>query len=93
MERKSKKDSTEPVSLPTAEQQLFVGTLLSLTWQMLVVVVVPFVGGHYLDERYNSTPLWTLVGLAVALTMSGIITYRGYQTLTQVQRKRSNKHD
>lgn len=93
MERKSKKVSTDtdPVPLPTAEQQLFIGTLLSITWQLLIVVVLPFVGGHYLDERYDTTPLWTLVGLGLALAMAGIVTYRGYQTLAKAHRKSEHK--
>ena len=90
MERKPKQDPTDPVSLPTAEQQLFVGTLLSLTWQLLVVVVVPFVGGHFLDERYDTTPVWTLVGLVLALVMAGLVTYRGYQTLAKAHGKTKN---
>ncbi|CAN5124847.1 hypothetical protein BH09PAT3_BH09PAT3_6460 [soil metagenome] len=93
MEQKSKPDSPQPTQLPTAEQQLFIGTLLSLTWQLLIVVVVPFVGGHFLDERYDTAPLYTLIGLGLALALAALVTYRGYQTLTQAQSKSEKKHD
>lgn len=81
MEHKTPTKSDDSPTLPTAEQQLFVGTILSLTWQLLAVVVLPLAGGHFLDQRYDSTPLWTLVGLALALSLAVIATYRGYQTL------------
>jgi hypothetical protein len=93
MERKPTKEPTDPVPVPTAEQQLFIGTLLSLSWQLLIVVVIPFVGGHYLDERYNTTPLYTLLGLGLALALAAIITYRGYQTLARAHNKTENQHD
>jgi hypothetical protein len=40
MEKTTKSDSSKTTP-PTAEQQLFVGTVLSLSWQLLIVVVIP----------------------------------------------------
>lgn len=86
MEKTTKSDSSKTTP-PTAEQQLFVGTVLSLSWQLLIVVVVPFLGGHFLDERYDSSPWFTLAGLLLALTMAVLVTYRGYQTLEREHNK------
>jgi hypothetical protein len=85
MEHKTKPETPHPapVQIPTAEQQLFVGTLLTLSWQLLIVVVLPLVGGHFMDDRYNTTPLYTLLGLGLALSLAALVTYRGYQTLAR----------
>jgi F0F1-type ATP synthase assembly protein I len=89
MERSSITKPNKSPELPTAEQQLFMGTVVTLTWQLLIVVVVPFVGGHFLDEHLGTTPVWTLAGLGLALILAGLATYRGYQTLAQAKNKDS----
>ncbi len=38
-----------------------------MSWQLAVVVLVPIVGGYKLDLRFHSSPLWTLIGLALAM--------------------------
>lgn len=90
MEQPTKSDSPK-TQLPTAEQQLFVGTILSLSWQLLVVVVVPFLGGHYLDTRYHTEPWLTLAGLALALALAVLVTYRSYQTLLRAHKPTETK--
>lgn len=39
---------------------------LTMSWQLALVVLVPIIGGHMLDEHYGKDPLLTLFGLAVA---------------------------
>lgn len=48
------------------QRSLFFGMVLNMSWQLAVVVIVPIVGGHMLDEHYNSSPWLTVAGLAVA---------------------------
>lgn len=48
-------------------RNLFLVMVLNMTWQLAIVVVVPLVGGHWLDERYGTGPIWFLVGCGVAL--------------------------
>jgi len=81
--------SPDNPELPTKQQQLFIGTVATLTWQLLIVVVVPFVGGHFLDEHLGTTPLWTLLGLVLALLLAGLATYRGYQILDKARKEQS----
>ena len=96
MEHKTKPDlpdSASPVQLPTAEQQLFVGTLLTLSWQLLIVVVAPVVGGHFMDQHFKTDPLYTLIGFGLALSLAALVTYRGYQTLMNGQQAPTNSED
>ena len=45
---------------------LFVGTVLSMSWQLALAVIVPIVGGYTLDQHFASSPLLTLLGLVLA---------------------------
>src|SRR5690242_17976364 len=51
---------------PTPDQRVFVSMAVSMSWQLALVVLVPIIGGHVLDEHYHKMPLLTLCGLAVA---------------------------
>ncbi|HSX43225.1 MAG TPA: AtpZ/AtpI family protein [Candidatus Saccharimonadales bacterium] len=40
---------------------------LGMSWQLLVVIVLPIVGGHLLDTRYHTSPVWMVVGMVIGL--------------------------
>ncbi len=61
---------------PRAE---FLVAALNMTWQLAIVVLVPIVGGYKLDQRFNSTPLLTIVGLVVAMFGTAIVLWRQLQ--------------
>ena len=69
--------------LPTAEQQLFVGTFIALSWQLLVLVLVPAIGGHFLDQKTGKTPLFTILGFVLAIALAALTTYRAYRTVSE----------
>lgn len=48
------------------QRNLFFAMVLSMSWQLAIVVIVPIVGGYMLDEHYHSSPWLTVAGLAVA---------------------------
>lgn len=54
----------------------FIVLALNMTWQLLIVVLVPVIGGVKLDKTLDSGALWTLVGLAVALIASVLVIAR-----------------
>lgn len=80
---------------PTPQQQLFVATAITLTWQLFVVVLLPFLGGQWLDNKQDSAPLFTLIGLGIALALAALVTYRAYQVLNKDNKKplSGTKHD
>lgn len=49
------------------QRNLFVVMVANMTWQLAVVVIVPVVGGHYLDQIMKAEPVWTIVGAVIAL--------------------------
>ena len=53
-------------------KSVFLGAVLSMSWQLAVVVLLPIIGGYYVDQHFDSQPAWTIVGFVLAL--GGVIT-------------------
>lgn len=49
-----------------AQQSLFVVTLLNMTWQLAIAVLVPVIGGFYLDQYFSTEPWFLASGIALA---------------------------
>ena len=69
---------------------------IALVWDIILSVALPpvifaFIG-HELDQRFGTKRLYTLIGLALAFTVSSILVYRQAR---QMQRalKDSSSHD
>lgn len=50
---------------------LFITMGIQMSWQLAVVVIVPIVGGYFIDGSAHTTPWFTLTGLVLA--MAGVI--------------------
>jgi F0F1-type ATP synthase assembly protein I len=57
---------------------------LTMSWQLLVVIVLPIVGGHLLDDRYHKSPLWTIIGMVVGLAGTIIVVRQAMRQLTDI---------
>jgi hypothetical protein len=55
-----------------------------MSWQLLIVVVLPVLGGHWLDGHWHASPLWTVVGLAVSIVGMVVVVRRTMQDLNAV---------
>ncbi len=57
---------------------------LGMSWQLLVVIVLPLVGGHVLDGRTHMSPVWTVVGMVVSLVGTIVVVRQAMQQLNDV---------
>lgn len=64
-----------------------------MAWQLLVVLVVPLVGGHLLDVRYHSSPLWMVVGAVVALGGTIAVVLQTVRQLNAINGTPDDKED
>lgn len=55
----------------TEPQQFLVGSVVSMGWQLAIVVLLPLIGGNILDKQAGTLPWFTLLGLFIA--MAGMI--------------------
>ena len=76
--------SQQNVTNTTSQQNMFIAMTLGMSWQLALVVIVPIVGGHYLDDHYRMTPWLTLAGLVVAtIGVFGVMT----RTVSEANRR------
>jgi len=45
----------------------------TMTWQLALVVLIPLVAGAELDKKFKTSPVLTLVGLALALAGTALV--------------------
>ena len=57
------------------------GLALNMAWQLAIVVLVPIIGGHYIDNQRGNGSIGTIIGLAIA-SIGMIVVIR--QTLSQL---------
>ncbi len=48
------------------QQNLFYMTVLNMSWQLAIGVIVPIVGGYKLDEHFGTKPWLTVAGFVIA---------------------------
>lgn len=55
---------------------MFAGAVLDISWQMIIVVLVPVIGGFELDKRFHTTPALTIVGFVLAMLGTFVVLKR-----------------
>ena len=74
---------TQPANSADASQKIFMTTMLGMSWQMAIAVLVPTVGGYKLDAIYGTTPYLTIIGLLLALAGMVAIVVRAIKNLNK----------
>lgn len=49
------------------QRNLYMVMVLNMTWQLAAAVLIPVVGGHYLDQYFGTAPMLLIIGGVVAL--------------------------
>lgn len=49
---------------------------LDTSWRVAVPILVLSLGGHWLDGKQSTTPLFTLIGFFVSLVLATYLVYR-----------------
>lgn len=88
----SKADSATVVTeeLQTASRmldarQLFFSEVIGLSWRLAFTVLVPLIGGIQLDKRYDTEPLFTLLGLALAFVFGSAAVWITVKKVNKLQ--------
>jgi F0F1-type ATP synthase assembly protein I len=71
---------------PAKNSQISKMEALGFVWEVFASVAVPTTAlalfGRFLDKRWDLNPLFTIVGLALALAISGWLVYRKAQAFS-----------
>lgn len=85
-------DLDKPKKTSSREYQLFAFKMLGDFGASIAVPVVLFVlFGQYLDEKYDKSPLFTILGFVLAALLSAKIIYKKAKTYGQ-EYKRMNEN-
>ena len=67
------------------------GTMLNMSWQMAIVVLIPTVGGYKLDTHFRTSPYLTLTGLVLAMGGMVLIVRSALRELNKYMNQTSSK--
>lgn len=88
-QKKVKADKIYPESF--ASKQLFINSSISMSWQMAIAVLVPVVGGYYLDQHFK-LPSWFIFGwFIIAVTLVVLIVRRTIHQLPEFTKGKNSK--
>ena len=57
-----------------ATSQFWVSTF-GMGWRMAITVLIPLVGGVKIDERFNTSPSYTLAGFFIAVAGASVVVW------------------
>ncbi len=69
----------------------FIGATLNLSWRLALTVLIPVVGGIKLDERFATSPSFTLTGLMLASVGACVAIWSTVQEVNRLQADEAKK--
>lgn len=60
----------------------FVGTALSMSWQLAIVVLIPVIGGYKIDQHFKTLPTFTVAGLVLSMIGTIVIIKKALNQLS-----------
>lgn len=67
----------------------FMNAALNMGWQLAFTILVPVFIGAKLDERFHSSPSYTLAALFIAIGLAGAVVARTMKQITKEQAESS----
>lgn len=87
--KKAVPESTYPDSFET--KQLFISSAISMSWQMALAVLIPIVGGYYLDQHFKTSPWITLGGALLAIILVVLVIKRTLNELPDYTKQKGKR--
>lgn len=77
-------DIQQYVDVLEAKQQ-FISATLNLSWRLAVTVLVPVIGGIWLDKRFDTTPSYTITGFMLAVVFGCMAVWATVKEVNKLQ--------
>lgn len=68
----------------TARQQ-FIGATLNLSWRLALTVLIPLIGGISLDDKLNTSPMYTMLGMVLAAIFGCMAVWATVKEVNELQ--------
>ena len=79
-------DPTPPSGQPTKQSDFSMWAAFGLAWELGYLIALPAAvfafGGAYLDKHFQLSPLFLVIGLLLAFTMSTIAVVRKVRSIS-----------
>jgi F0F1-type ATP synthase assembly protein I len=59
-----------------SQSAAFMVAAANMGWQMAIVVLLPIFIGYKLDQRFNASPAFTVIGLVLAMFGTALVLWR-----------------
>lgn len=73
------------VEKTTSQTSIFINMALDMTWRLAIVILVPIVGGFYIDKWLDMSPVFVISGFFVAMAGMGLVMWRTLQVANQIE--------
>jgi F0F1-type ATP synthase assembly protein I len=70
--------------LGAVAKQQFVSAALTMSWQLVAVVLVPIIGGTLLDKAIGSTQVCLFIGLSLAVLGTTLVLWKAAQAANRL---------
>lgn len=90
MSKEAAHKSTPPVRGDSSQSNraVFVAAVADMSWRMALAVLVPIIGGYYLDKAAGTSPVLLIVGFLLAMAGTFVVMRRAFNTQVSVGGKR-----
>jgi hypothetical protein len=76
-------DGSTPLPDGTNQRRAFVMMVVTMTWQLALVVLIPVIAGVQLDKAFD-TSFITFIGLGIAFVGSAVVMWRTMQVANRL---------
>jgi F0F1-type ATP synthase assembly protein I len=66
------------------QTSLFITMALDMSWRLAIAVLVPIIGGFELDKKLDTSPLYMILGFALAMLGMGLVFWRTLQAASHI---------
>lgn len=88
-QEKTVKNSQYPDSFES--RQLFINSSISMSWQMAIAVLLPVVGGYYLDQHFKLASWFIFGWFIIAIALVVLIVRKTIRNLPEFTKGKTNK--
>ena len=68
-----------------AAKSRFFSATLNMGWRLAITVLVPLVAGIKLDQRFKTSPSYTLAGFMIAVVGGAVVVWKSVKEVTEEQ--------
>lgn len=70
---------------------LFITMALDMSWRLAIAVLVPIIGGFELDKKFDTSPVYMILGFVLAMAGMALVFWRTLQEAAKIEVPKGDK--